>query len=89
MSDKHIKANWGEMVANADLQIAAGTCPLVEDEAIVWANNRINELESRHVRLRDAFASWFKTPPIINDNVILVDPDKYNDLVDEFNNATN
>ena len=41
------ESEWGLLVANADLQIAAGTCPLIEDEAIVWANNRIKRLEKK------------------------------------------
>ena len=40
------KRAWSEVVANADLQLSAGTCPLIEDEAIVWADKRIQELES-------------------------------------------
>lgn len=40
------KRAWSDIVANADLQLSAGTCPLVEDEAILWADQRIQELES-------------------------------------------
>ena len=36
---------WSNVVANADLQLSAGTCPLIEDEAIVWADNQIKELK--------------------------------------------
>lgn len=45
MSMDYKKAEWGRLVANADLQIAAGTCPLIEDEAVVWADQRIQSLE--------------------------------------------
>lgn len=47
MCDEHKKAEWGLLVANADLQIAARVCSLIEDEAIVWADNRIKELEQK------------------------------------------
>ena len=33
-----------QMVAEADLHLS-GDCPLIEDEAIVWAGERIIELE--------------------------------------------
>ena len=39
------------LVAEADLHLS-GTCPLVEDEAIVWADKRIIELENEIEELK-------------------------------------
>lgn len=44
MKDEYKKAEFARMQAEADLQLSC-QCPLVEDEAIVWAGRRINELE--------------------------------------------
>jgi hypothetical protein len=38
------RAEFMRMVAEADLHLS-GDCPLIEDEAIVWASERIKELE--------------------------------------------
>lgn len=49
MSAEEINTNYQEkefykLVGNAVLNLS-GTCPLVEDEAIIWAKNKIISLE--------------------------------------------
>lgn len=38
------RSQFRQMVAEADLNLS-GNCPLIEDEAIVWAGERIQKLE--------------------------------------------
>ena len=37
------ETEWRKIVASAESNIN-GDCPLIEDEGILWANSRINEL---------------------------------------------
>jgi hypothetical protein len=52
------KRTWSDLVANADLQLSAGTCPLIEDEAIVWADKRIQELEKLNREMHVQVSSY-------------------------------
>jgi hypothetical protein len=38
------RSQFRQMVAEADLHLS-GNCPLIEDEAIIWAGSRIEKLE--------------------------------------------
>lgn len=38
------RSHFRQMVAEADLHLS-GNCPLIDDEAIVWASDRIQYLE--------------------------------------------
>ena len=60
MSNDYKKAQWNSMVANADLQLSAGTCPLIEDEAIVWADKRIQELEELNREMHIQVSGYLK-----------------------------
>jgi hypothetical protein len=44
------ETEWRKIVAGAESNIN-GDCPLIEDEAIVWANARIAELEKLYAEL--------------------------------------
>ena len=37
------ETEWRKIVVDAESSIS-GKCPLIEDEVILWANSRINEL---------------------------------------------
>ena len=49
--DNYKMHEFRRLVAEADLHLS-GSCPLVEDEAIVWAGKRIIELEEELEELK-------------------------------------
>ena len=46
MNNDYKKAQFKKMVAEADLSLSCSDCPLIEYEALVWADKRIIELEA-------------------------------------------
>jgi len=44
MNNDYKKAQFKKMAAEAELNLS-GDCPLIEDEALVWADKKIIELE--------------------------------------------